>query len=347
MTTMSVPARESMRALSRIRHVRTLTVLVLLAVTAAVAVLAIGIGAVWVPPGRVLATIFGQGTPAEQRILINLRVPRVLCALGVGAALAVSGVLLQAVTRNPLASPSVVGVNGGAGLGALVVLSFSAGSSANTLVPVAAFAGAAVAGAASYLLARRGGIVNPGRLALIGVAIGGLTMALIQLVIVLTLMSGDVQSALRWLTGSLWGRTWGNVGQLAPWVLVGLPLAWALAGPADVLGLGDDVPRSLGSRLERLKVVLLAIAVGLAGSAVAVGGSIAFVGLVAPHLCRKLVGPGHRLLIPAAATFGGLLVLLADTLGRAVIPPTEIPVGLFTALIGAPYFLLQIRRGMS
>jgi iron complex transport system permease protein len=319
----------------------------LLVVLAVVLVLSIGVGAVWIDPARVVRSLVGAGTAVDQKIIVGLRLPRVLAAVLIGAALAVSGVLLQAITRNSLASPSVVGVNGGAGLGALAVLSLAPGATANTAVPLAAFAGAAVAGGAAYLLSRRQGIVNPGRLALIGVAIGGLTMALIQLIIVLTLMQGDVQASLRWLTGSLWGRTWDNVLQLTPWVAVGLPAAWILASATDILGLGDDVPRSLGSRLEALKLGLLVIAIGLAGSAVAVGGSIAFIGLVAPHVCRRLVGPGHRTLIPAAALVGAALVLAADTLGRAIVPPTEIPVGLFTALIGAPYFLLQIRRGIA
>lgn len=345
----SVPvvAGSATATLHRVHRKRVALVVALAVVLLVAAVLAVGIGAVWISPDRVVTSLIGQGSRAESRIIVGLRLPRVVAALLIGAALAVSGVLLQAVTRNALASPSVVGVNGGAGLGALVVLSLAPGSTSNTMVPMAAFAGAAIAGIAAYLLSRRNGIVNPGRLALIGVAVGGLTMALIQLIIVLTLMQGDVQSALRWLTGSLWGRTWDNVAQLAPWVLIGIPLAIVLAASTDILGLGDDVPRSLGSRLEALKLVLLLIAVALAGAAVAVGGSISFVGLLAPHVCRKLVGPGHRLLLPSAALVGALLVLVADTLGRAILPPTEIPVGLFTALIGAPYFLLQIRRGIA
>ncbi|MGH2603687.1 MAG: FecCD family ABC transporter permease, partial [Dehalococcoidia bacterium] len=143
------------------------------------------------------------------------------------------------------------------------------------------------------------------------------------------------------------GRTWEHVLQVAPVALLLLPLAWLCAAQLNLLGLGDDVPRTLGSRLELVKFGLLGIAVVLAGAAVAVGGTIAFVGLLAPHVCRKLVGPGHWSLVPAAGLVGALLVVLADTLGRAILPPTEIPVGLFTALLGAPYFLLQIRRGIA
>ncbi|WP_427892226.1 FecCD family ABC transporter permease [Kribbella sp. GL6] len=332
--------------LRRAAHRRLLVVLGLFALLVAVAVVSIGIGAVRIDLGRILRALAGTGTIADHRIVIGFRLPRIVVGLCVGASLAVSGVILQAVTRNPLASPAVVGVNGGAGLAALLVLSFAGSAAAIWEVPAAAFGGAAVAGGTTYLLSRRDGIVNPGRLALIGVAFGGFSLALIQLIIVTTSFTGDVQAALRWLTGSLWGRTWIHVEQVAPWTLVLLPLAWLLSDQLNLLGLGDDVPRALGSRLERVKLGLLGIAIALAGSAVAVGGTIAFVGLLAPHLCRRLVGPGHRLLIPAAACVGALLVVVADALGRAILPPAEIPVGLFTAVLGAPYFLLQLRKGM-
>ncbi|WP_406056930.1 FecCD family ABC transporter permease [Kribbella sp. NBC_00889] len=332
--------------LRRVGYRRRLIVVGLLALVVVASVISIGIGAVQIDLSRILRALTGTGTIADHRIVIGFRLPRILVGLCVGAGLAVSGVILQAVTRNPLASPAVIGVNGGAGLAALLVLSFSSSAAAIWQVPAAAFAGAAVAGGTTYLLSRRDGIVNPGRLALIGVAFGGLSLALIQLIIVTTSFTGDVQAALRWLTGSLWGRTWIHVEQVAPWTLVLIPLAWFLADQLNLLGLGDDVPRALGSRLEALKLGLLAIAVALAGSAVAVGGTIAFVGLLAPHLCRRLVGPGHRLLIPASACIGALLVVVADALGRAILPPAEIPVGLFTAVLGAPYFLLQLRKGL-
>ncbi|HEY5836971.1 FecCD family ABC transporter permease [Streptomyces sp.] len=338
---------QAVNTYAHVRARRRVTLLVLFLFVIAMGVAGVGIGAVPLGLGRVVRGLTGAGSYADYQVVVNFRLPRIVVGACVGAALAVSGAILQAVTRNPLASPAIIGVNGGAGVGALVALSFLPGSVAGWLTPAAAFAGAAVTGATVYLLARRDGIVNPARLALVGVAVGGVTLAIIQLVLVLTAFTGDVQASMRWLTGSLWGRTWENVWQVLPFTAVLLPLAWLMSDQLDLLGLGDDVPRSLGSRLERLKGLLLALAVALAASAVAVAGTIAFVGLLAPHLCRRLVGPGHRLLIPTTACAGALLVLLADAAGRGLLPPTEIPVGLFTAVLGAPYFLFQIRRGLG
>lgn len=319
----------------------------LLLATCAVGVVSIGLGAVDIGVGRVVAALFGYGTFAEQRIVVVFRLPRIVVGACMGSGLAVSGLLLQALTRNPLASPAVVGINGGAGLGAIVVLSFAHDVAASWSAPAGAFVGAVVVGAIVYTLSRRGGVVNPGRLALIGVATGGLAMAGIQLVLVLTVFTGDIQIALRWLLGSLWDRSWQNVWQVLPFTVVLIPLSWLLAEQLDLLGLGEDVPRALGARLEWLRAGVLGIAVALAASAVAVAGTVAFVGLIAPHMCRRLVGPGHRALVPATALFGALLILVADTVGRILLPPAEIPVGLLVAVIGAPYFLIQLRRGLA
>lgn len=319
----------------------------LILLTAAAALVSICFGAFVIGPDRIIATALGQGTLFEQRIVVDFRLPRIIVAICVGSSLAVSGTLLQAVTRNPLASPAVVGVNSGAGLGALIVLSYVQGAAVGWATPLAAFIGAIVTGSTVFLLSRKDGVINSGRLALIGVAIGGLATAGIQLVLVLTVFRGDIQVALRWLIGSLWNRSWDNVVQVVPWTLVLIPVAWLLSDQLDLLGLGEDVPRALGSRLEAVKLLVVALAIGLAASAVAVAGTIAFVGLLAPHMCRRLVGPGHWHLLPVAAAAGALLVLVADMLGRAAIPPLEIPAGLFTALIGAPYFLVQLRRGLG
>lgn len=318
----------------------------LLVATVVFGVISIGLGAEHLGVNRVILALIGRGTTSEELIVGQLRLPRIIAGACAGASLAVSGVLLQAVTRNPIASPAVVGINGGAGLGAVIMVSYTA-TAASWSTPVGAFVGALATGAIVYLLSRRNREVNPGRLALVGVAIGGMAMAAIQLVLVLTVFTGDIDVALRWLIGSLWNTSWTNVWQVLPFTAAGVPLAWLLAGQLDLLGLGDDVPRALGSRLETLKLVVLAVAIGLAASAVAVGGTIAFVGLIAPHVCRRLVGPGHRLLVPATALSGALLVLLADAAGRSLLPPTDIPVGLFTVVIGAPYFLFQLRRGLG
>ncbi len=319
----------------------------LLLLVLAALVVSLAAGTFWIGFDRVVAALTGNGTVFEQRVVFEFRLPRVILALCVGSGLAVAGTLLQAVTRNPLASPEVVGVTGGAGLAALIIVSYVSTTAVVWAAPAAAFVGAAAAGGVVYLLSRSDGILNPGRLALIGVAVGGLATAGIQLVLVFTVYHGDPQLALRWLIGSLWSRSWTNVEQLAPFSVTLLPVAWLISGQLDLLGLGDDVPRALGSRLELLKACVLALALMLAGSAVAVAGTIAFVGLLAPHMCRRLVGPQHVLLVPGAALIGALLLLVADLLGRLVLSPLELPAGLFTALLGAPYFLIQLRRGLG
>ena len=223
------PAASAQQIIRRVARRRRSTLLVVAILVVIAAITSIGVGAVAISPGRVVNALLGHGTYGDHLIVTQFRLPRVLVGLCVGASLAVSGVILQAVTRNPLAEPSIVGINGGAGLGAILVLSFVHGALASWLVPTAAFAGAALAGGSTYLLARRAGIVNPGRLALMGVAFGGLALALIQLVIVYTVFTGDIQVALQWLTGSLWDRSWTNILQVAPFTLLLLPLTLLLS----------------------------------------------------------------------------------------------------------------------
>jgi ferric citrate transport system permease protein len=318
---------------------------VLLLILVGLAVIAsLAVGAIRVDPLSIVLTLLGQETERAAQVAVLFRLPRIVVGGLAGAGLAVSGVLLQAVTRNPLAAPSIVGINGGAVLGAVVVL-FLLPNAPPGSTPGAALLGGVAAGTAVYALSRRGGGIAPGRLALVGVATGTFCIAIVQLLIVRFLQGGDYQTALTWLVGSLWGRSWEDAALLAPWSLVLLPAAWLLADHLDLLALGDDVARGLGSRLETLRGGLLAIAVGLAASAVSAAGAVAFIGLIAPHVGRMLIGPRHRVLIPAAGLLGALLVLLSDALGRALFPPQEISFGLVTALIGAPYFVYLLRRG--
>jgi ABC-type Fe3+-siderophore transport system permease subunit len=330
---------------TRILTIPAVPVILVLALLLAVAVVvSAGVGAVAVPPDHVLAVLLGAGEEIERRIIVEFRLPRIVIAVLAGAALSVSGTILQGVTRNPLASPAVLGINGGAGFAAVVVI-FLMPAAPDTAISLAAVVGAAAAGGATYLFSRKDGVVAPVRIALIGIAVGALAIALIQLLIIRFILLGDFQVALRWLVGSLWSRSWTHVAQLLPWAAVLLPAAWLMADRLDVLALGDDVARSLGSRLETLRGLLIALAVGAAASAVAIVGTIAFVGLIAPHVARALVGPRHRALIPAAALLGALLVIVADAAGRTLWAPAEVPAGLLAALIGAPYFLYLLREG--
>lgn len=332
----SVSRRAGRRPSARPRVVVGTLAASLLAVIAA----AVMVGDLAVPVGDLLAALRGRGGPLVERVVLDLRLPRTVVAALAGGCLATSGALLQAITRNPLAAPSVVGVTGGAGLGALTVLLVLPGVPASVM-PLAAFAGAVAVAGVVYGLSWRGGLA-PDVLLLVGVALAAATAAGIDLLVV----TADLRlaSALTWLAGSTYARTWSQAGVLAGWAVVLLPAAAMLARQLDLFGLGEDLPRSLGLRLERARMLTLAVAVLLAAVAVSVVGAMAFVGLVAPHAARLLVGARHRTSVPAAALLGAVLVVVADALGRSVFAPAEVPSGLVTALLGAPYFVWLLRR---
>ena len=309
------------------------------ALLAASMLLAVSLGAVRLGPVRVLDGLFDQGDALARQIVWQLRVPRVLVAAAVGANLGLAGVLLQGVTRNPLAGPHVLGLSAGAGFAAITVVVVAPGTPVELVAP-AAFLGSVGAAVVVYGLAWRGGISTV-RFALSGVATAALFTALSTAV----LASSDLftQSILSFLAGGLFARDWDDARQVLPYTLVFGAVAIAFAGALNVLALGDDVARSLGMRVERTRLLLVVVAAALTGSAVAVSGMLAFVGLVVPHGARLLVGSDNRLIAPEAALLGASLMVLADTFARIVIAPTEIPVGIVTAVIGAPIFLLLIR----
>jgi iron complex transport system permease protein len=294
-----------------------------------------------------LTALFGVVTGTSDGMtrdfVLNLRLPRVLVAGLVGAALAVSGLLIQGVVRNPLSAPDLVGVAPGAGVGAVAVLVAFPGAPI-AMLPVAAFAGGVIAFALVYAVSWSGGVA-PTRLALVGVGVSAAAASLTTIMVVQAEFS--MTSALAWLSGSTYAKQWGDVVRLLPWVVVLLPAAWLTARWLDLLALGDDLPRGLGIPLERTRLAILGIAVGLAAAAVATAGTIAFVGLIAPHAARLLAPGRHRLLVPYAALLGAVLVITADTLGRALMPPNEIASGLITAMLGAPYFLWLLSRSRN
>ncbi|MFE0919022.1 iron ABC transporter permease [Streptomyces nigra] len=276
--------------------------------------------------------------------VLDTRVPRVLAALLAGASLALAGTLVQAVTRNPLAEPGVLGVSGGAALGAVLLV---------TTVPMAgswgmagaAFAGATVSSVLVFGLAARGGF-RQNRLVLVGIGVATAATALISLLIVLT-DPFNATKALTWLSGSTYGRTLPDVVPLAVVLVLGLAVAVARRMELDLVSLDDDTPRLLGLGLARGRFGFLALAVLLSATAVAAAGTIGFVGLVAPHAARALVGRRHVRVLPVAVLLGAVLVGTADLLGRTVIAPAQLGAGLMTAAIGTPYFLYLLVRGRS
>ncbi|MFI0941374.1 iron ABC transporter permease [Streptomyces sp. NPDC021020] len=290
--------------------------------------------------GDVLNYAQGRGDRVVTFVL-DTRLPRVLAALLAGAALALSGTLVQAVTRNPLADPGILGVSGGAGLGAVALV---------TTVPTAgawsvagsALAGAALAAALVFGLAARGGF-RQNRLVLVGVGVSTAATAVISLLIVLT-DPFNATKALTWLSGSTYGRTTPDALPVAAALAVGLAVAVTRRRDLDLVSLDDDTPRLLGVRLAPARLAFLATSVLLAATAVAAAGTIGFVGLVAPHAARALTGRSHARVIPTAVLLGATLVCAADLAGRTVIAPAQLGAGLMTAVIGAPYFLYLLVR---
>lgn len=327
---------------ARLRGTGAFVVVLGAAATALVGALVAGIlsGDTMVLLGDVANWWTGRTSPGLTFVL-DQRLPRVIAAALAGAALAVSGSSVQAVCRNPLAEPGLLGITAGAGLAAVSLLTFvpTAGVWAMT---GAAGGGAALAFALVYGLARRGGL-NSDRLVLIGVGVSAGVTALITLVIVAN-DPWNTAKALTWLSGSTYGRTMEQVVPVAVALVLLTPLIFAGRRHLDLLALDDDTPRVLGLRLERTRLLHLGAAAALTATAVSAMGVVVFVGLVAPHVARGLVGGRHVRVIPAAALLGALMVSVADTLGRTVIAPAQVPAGLVTALIGAPYFVWLLWR---
>ena len=296
-----------------------------------------------VPPLDVIRTVLGLPTdnPNYGFIVNTLRLPRTLVAWGVGMALAIAGTLTQGITRNPLAAPGIIGVNAGASLAAVSLIVVFPGVPIAAL-PLAAFLGALTVAVLIYLLAWNGGTSSV-RLILVGVGFSLVAGALTSLMITFGNII-DVSQALVWLTGSVYGRSWAQLFAFTPWLVVFGTLSLVLSRELNALQMGDDVARSLGSRLEWQRGWLLLSAVALAGAAVSTAGGIGFVGLMAPHIARQLVGPSHEGLLPTAALTGGMVVVVADLLGRLLFAPIELPCGIITAVIGAPYFLYLLIR---
>ena len=309
----------------------------------AVAVGALLLGDALLRTGDLANWFSGQAGPIVTYVL-DARVPRVLAALVAGAALAVAGAVIQSCCRNPLAEPGILGVTSGAGLGAIVAITLLPAAS-TWMITGSALAGAAVASVLVFGLAVRGGLESD-RLVLIGVGVAAAADALITVVIVLT-DPWSIAKALTWLSGSTYGRTLPQVVPVAVTLLLAWPLLWRAHRTLDLLAVDDDTPRVVGVRLQHARPLLLGLACLLTATAVAAVGVIAFVGLVAPHAARALAGARHARVLPVTVVLGGLLVSVADTLGRTVIAPGQLPAGLLAALVGTPYFVWLLWRSRT
>lgn len=301
--------------------------------------LSLSVGTVMISPANLWSSLFGENEQFSF-IIFEYRFPRVIISILAGFGLAVSGVILQSLVRNPLASPDVIGVTKGAGFFAAFVL-FVFPSSPVYVLPAAALFGALVVFVLLFLITRRF-TLKPASFALVGIALGAIFQSGIQFLLVK--FPTDINMALLWMSGSLWGRSWLDVYALLPWIAILIPVAWMQYKKLNVLQLGDDLSQSLGVVVIPQRFWLLLLSVSLAGFSVASIGAIGFIGLIAPHIARKLVGSSHQYVIPLAALVGANLLLLSDIIGRVVILPREVPVGIMTAIIGAPYFVYLLRK---
>ena len=289
----------------------------------------------------VLSVFGGSGATENdgaRRILYNIRLPRIVTGLLAGMNLALSGAILQGILRNPLADPGVIGITSGAGLAAMVIMILF--PTLILLVPIGAFAGASAAAFLVYGLSWQGGL-NPLRLVLAGVAVAAFFGAFNTVLAVF--FPERIQGTVTWMAGGFVGRSWDDVMLILPYTVLGVGAATFAAQPLTLLGLGDDMAKTLGLRVERTRLLLLVLAALLAASAVSVAGMLAFVGLIVPHVTRLIVGGDYEDVLPNAALTGGVLIVFADTIARVIISPAEIPVGVFMSFIGAPFFLYLLK----
>ncbi|KZE64965.1 iron ABC transporter permease [Fictibacillus phosphorivorans] len=309
-------------------------------------VVSVATGFASLTPSELFRTIIGQGTPRENLILFEFRLPRIFVAILAGMGLAVSGAILQSITKNPLSDPGILGINAGAGLMVVVYIMFFTVESSSFLyvLPLFALAGGMATAAVIYVMSYiKGEGVEPTRLVLVGV---GLAAALYGATLTLStrLDMEDYSFMANWMAGRIWGDDWTFVLSLLPWILLLVPYTMFKSNVLNTLNLHENVSIGVGVNVGRERILLIIVAVALASASVAVSGGIAFVGLMSPHIARSLVGPRHQSFLPVAALIGAILLLAADTIGRVILDPSGIPAGIIVTIIGAPYFMYLLAK---
>ncbi|NPC94144.1 iron ABC transporter permease [Bacillus sp. WMMC1349] len=305
-------------------------------------------GEIRIAPIDTLKTFVGLGTAQDALVLFEFRLPRMAVAILVGAGIAVAGAVWQGVSQNDLADPGILGINSGASFAVVLFIFFFQGSlnhlQSNLVfsLPIFAFLGACFAIALIYFLAWKKGL-NPVRLVLVGIGVNAAFAAAV-LMLQLKMDPNDFMQATVWLSGNIWNANWNIAMAVFPWIIVLIPFIIYKARYLNILSLGDQIATGLGTAVEKERAILLLSAAALSGASVAAAGNITFLGLVAPHIARRLVGPKHQFLIPTAALIGALLFLLADLIGRMILAPSEIPVGLVISVLGAPYFIYLLMK---
>lgn len=297
-------------------------------------------------PLGTLRTLFGNGTDKEKLILFDLRLPRIVISMLIGMGLAISGSIIQSVSKNPLADPGLLGINAGAGM-MVIIFTVTSGSKTMTSIftlPFLALIGAGITAILIYFLSyKKDEGITPMRLVLTGIGVQAGITALTTLLVV-KLDDTQFNMVATWQAGSIWGSNWKFVLALLPWFAALIPYVLYKSKVLDVLNFGDEISCGLGLSVERERRRLLAVSVALAASCVSVGGNIGFVGLIAPHVARRLVGPRNSILIPTSGLIGAVLVSASDTIARVILPTSEIPTGIVVAIIGAPYFLYLLSK---
>lgn len=319
----------------------------LLLAVVALFIISTGTGEMKIAPWNVVKIIFGYGESMETLVVQSFRLPRIIMALLVGISLAVAGAILQGIIRNPLASPDIIGLTGGASAAVVLFLALFSDSNNSLTVsiqwlPMSAFIGATVVAILVYILAWKNGL-SPVRLVLIGIGISALMQAITTLLMILGPIYRASQANI-WITGTVYGTNWDQVKLMIPWTIILFIISLMLVRHINIQELGDELATSVGSSVQKQRVGLLFLSTALTGGAVAFGGGIGFVGLMAPHIARRLVGSSFGVLLPTSALIGAFLVMLADLIGRTLFSPLEIPAGVFTASIGAPYFIYLLYK---
>ena len=318
---------------------RTIIIILFAALAFAGFIFSIVAGSVDIPLAEIWQSINGTHGGVHEKIIMNIRLPRTVVAVLVGINLSLSGAILQAVMKNPLADPHIIGISSGAGLAGIEILLMLPDE--YWLVTPVAFLGAMAAAVCIYILAWKNGI-RPVRIILAGVAVSAFLGAGISALMIF--YSDRVHSALMWMVGGLSARSWPHVEMMWPYTLLGVILALIGARSINILQLGDDIAKGLGLRVELTRILLTAVAALLAASAVSVVGLLGFVGLIVPHAARLMVGTDYRFLLPASAILGAAVVTISDTIARVAFSPVELPVGILMAVFGAPFFLFLLRR---
>ena len=286
----------------------------------------------------------GSYSHTEELVITQLRLPRIIVGTLVGMALGIAGATMQGLFRNPMADPGIIGVSAGGALGAVSAIALGVSGIFYQALSVFAFLGAVGAAFLVFGIASIGGRFSMATLLLAGVALSAFFSAIVAAIMVLVPSNEALREILFWLTGGLDSRSWEHVRLAAPPILGGSAVIFMLSRDLNLLMLGDDEAKSMGVRVSVIRPVLLATAALITGVAVAVSGTIAFVGLVVPHILRLVVGPDHRLLIPLSAVGGALFIVIADTIARTVVQPAEFRVGIITAFVGAPFFIFLLIR---